>query len=145
MLEHEHELQVMDIAANAPPVEIARWRSDELGERPSEAESEQAGDSGALGTSASKQSLFAAAGLDGGGGNGGVRGPRTGCSTVLDTLNTFDTFALLNCSSAISRCMQRLARHEDRTDLAAKKGHIIISHYLFLAPTSSWETVQTTT
>ena len=61
----------MDMVANAAPVEIARWRSGDLEERP-EAASEQDGDGGALGTSASKQSLFAAAGLEGAAGNGGV-------------------------------------------------------------------------
>ena len=87
-------MQVTDTAAGAPPVEIARWRSDELGGRPKDPESKQdVGGSGAPGTSASKHSLFAAAGLDGGSGNRGVRSPRAGCFVVCSTV------ALQHCSN----------------------------------------------
>jgi len=90
----------MDIGANAPPVEIARWRSDELGEHP-KAESEQDGNVGALGTSASKHSLFAAAGLDGGSGNAGVRSRTSGCFSAC---NTFTLLVLLHVSSSQDNC-----------------------------------------
>ena len=67
-------LQVRDVAAvSAPPVEIARWLPNESpgdGDRPQPEDDRNGdGDGGQLGPSASRQSLFAAAGLEGIGGD----------------------------------------------------------------------------
>ena len=62
----------MDTVTGAPSVEIARWRSNELGDRPA-SKGEEEGGSGPPGTNSIKQSLFAAAGLVGGSSNGSAR------------------------------------------------------------------------
>ena len=74
----------MDAAAGAPPVEIARWRSCNAGEAEPTADpaagcGDRDGDGDGesqLGPSASRQSLFAAAGFESGG-DGGVSSPAT--------------------------------------------------------------------
>ncbi len=66
----------MDAAAGAPPIEIARWRSCDAREAEAAADAEarngdRDGDGGSqLGPSASRQSLFAAAGFEIGGDGG---------------------------------------------------------------------------